>query len=170
MIKYSLQLLVNKRANKKRKLNHLKGSWTVAEIEISYKSIIANHTIISSSSQAYELIKQLWESEKINLQEQFAALFFNQSKKIIGWKVLSTGNMTKCIVDIKLLVSLALHCMCTHVMIVHNHPSGNLKASQCDEKITLTVKEALKLIDVQLIDHLIIVENGYFSFNDEGLL
>ena len=166
MIKYSLQLLVNKRAN----LNQLKGPWTVAEIEISYKPIITNHTVISSSFQAYELIKQLWDNEKINLQEQFAALFFNQSKKIIGWKVLSTGNMTKCIVDIKLVVSLALHCMCTHVMIVHNHPSGNLKTSQCDESITQRVKDALKLIDVQLIDHLIIIENGYFSFNDEGLM
>ena len=161
---------LNKRANKKNNLNHLEGSWTVAEIEIIYKPIITDHTVISSSSQAYELIKTLWDKEKINLQEQFAALFFNHSKKIIGWKVLSTGNMTKCIVDIKLLVSLALHCMCTHVMIVHNHPSGNLKASQGDESITQTVKEALKLIDMQLIDHLIIVENGYLSFNDEGLL
>src|ERR1700680_1786930 len=105
--------------NKSYYKNQLKGSWTVAEIEISYKPIIANHTVISSSFQAYELIKQLWDIEKINLQEQFAALFFNQSKKIIGWKVLSTGNMTKCIVDIKLLVSLALHCMCTHAMIIH---------------------------------------------------
>jgi DNA repair protein RadC len=162
-------LQLNKRANKKNNLNHLEGSWTVAEIEISYKPIITDHTVISSSSQAYELIKQLWDKEKINLQEQFAALFFNQSKKIIGWKVLSTGNMTKCIVDLKLLVSLALHCMSTHVMIVHNHPSGNLKVSQPDESITATVKDVLKLIDVQLIDHLIIGENGYFSFNDEGL-
>ena len=160
---------LNKRATKKQNLNQTKGSWTVAEIEITYKPIITYHTIISSSSQAYELIKQLWDNEKINLQEQFAALFFNQSKKIIGWKVLSTGNMTKCIVDVKLLVSLALHCMCTHVMIVHNHPSGNLKVSQSDENITATVKDALKLIDVQLLDHLIIDENGYFSFNDEGL-
>jgi len=78
--------------------------------------------------------------------------------------------MTKCIVDIKLLVCLALHSMCILVMIVHNHPSGNLKASQCDENITHTVKDALKLIDVLLIDHLIIIENGYYSFNDEGLL
>jgi len=155
---------------KEEDINQLKGSWTVAEIEISYKPIITDHTIISSLSQAYELIKQLWDMDKINLQEQFAALFFNQSKKIIGWKVLSTGNMTKCIVDVKLLVSLALHCMCTHVMIIHNHPSGNLKVSQPDESITLTIKDALKLIDVQLIDHLIIVENGYLSFNDEGLL
>jgi DNA repair protein RadC len=161
---------LKKKVNKTPNLNQLKGPWTVAEIEINYKPIVTDHTIISSSYQAYELIKQLWDNEKINLQEQFAALFFNQSKKIIGWKVLSTGNMTKCIVDIKLLVSLALHCMCTHVMIVHNHPSGNLKASQCDESLTQTVKDALKLIDVDLIDHLIIVENGYLSFNDEGLM
>jgi len=160
----------SKKQNSKEEIfQQLKGSWTVAEIEITYKPIITDHTIISSSSQAYELIKTLWDKEKINLQEQFAALFFNQSKKTIGWKVLSTGNMTKCIVDIKLLVSLALHCMCTHVMIVHNHPSGNLKVSQPDENITQTVKHALKLIDVLLMDHLIIVENGYFSFNDEGL-
>jgi len=160
----------SKKQNSKEEIfQQLKGSWAVAEIEITYKPIITDHTIISSSSQAYELIKQLWDNEKINLQEQFAALFFNQSKKIIGWKVLSTGNMTKCIVDIKLLVSLALHCMCTHVMIVHNHPSGNLKISQSDENITATVRDALKLIDVQLIDHLIIIENGYLSFNDEGL-
>jgi DNA repair protein RadC len=151
-------------------LNQFKGSWTVAEIEISYKPIITDHTVISSSSQVYELIKQRWDNVKINLQEQFAALFFNQSKKIIGWKVLSTGNMTKCVVDIKLLVSLALHCMSTHVMIFHNHPSGNLSPSQCDETLTVAVKDALKLIDVQLIDHLIITENGYFSFNDEALL
>lgn len=61
--------------------------------------------------------------------------------------------------------------MCTHVMIVHNHrPSGNLKVSQPDENIILTMKDALKLMEVQLIVHLIIVENGYLSFNDEGLL
>jgi len=160
----------SKKQNSKEEIfQQIKGCWTVAEIEITYKPIITDHTIISSSSQAYELIKTLWDIEKINLQEQFAALFFNQSKKIIGWKVLSTGNMTKCIVDVKLLVSLALHCMCTHVMIVHNHPSGNLKISQSDENITATVRDALKLIDVQLIDHLIIIENGYLSFNDEGL-
>ena len=107
---------IRNKHSKEENIKQLKGSWTVAEIEISYKPIITDHTAISSSFQAYELIKQLWDKEKINLQEQFAVLFFNQSKKIIGWKILSTGNMTKCIVDIKLLVSLAVHCMCTPVM------------------------------------------------------
>lgn len=160
----------NKKPSQQQYLQQLKGNWTVAEIEISYKPLITDHTIIKSSSQAYELINSLWNKETINLQEQFAALFFNQSKKMIGWRVISTGNMTKCIVDIKLLVSLALHCMCTHVVIVHNHPSGNLKPSQSDEDITKTIKDALKLIDVQVMDHLIITECGYYSFSDEGLL
>lgn len=160
----------NKKLSRLQKINQLKGNWTVAEIEINYKPLITDQTVITSSSQAYELINSLWNKETINLQEQFAALFFNQSKKMIGWRVISTGNMTTCIVDIKLLVSLALHCMATHVVIVHNHPSGNLKPSQSDEDITKTIKDALKLIDVQLMDHLIITENGYYSFSDEGFL
>jgi DNA repair protein RadC len=85
---------IRNKHSKEENIKQLKGSWTVAEIEISYKPIITDHTAISSSFQAYELIKQLWDKEKINLQEQFAVLFFNQSKKIIGWKILSTGNMT----------------------------------------------------------------------------
>lgn len=78
--------------------------------------------------------------------------------------------MSKCIVDIKLLVSLALHCMASHVVIVHNHPSGNLTASACDKTITASLKEALRIIDVSLMDHLIISEDGYLSFADDGLL
>ena len=78
--------------------------------------------------------------------------------------------MTKCMVDIKLLASLALHCMATEVMFVHNHPSGNLNPSQNDKALTATVKDALKLIDVTLLDHLIITGEGYFSFSEEGLV
>lgn len=151
-------------------LKEIKGNWTVAEIEIKYKPVITECKTITSSSSAYELVKTLWNTETIYLQENFAALFFNQSKKIIGWRVLSTGTMNKCIVDVKLLVSLALHCMATEVMIVHNHPSGNLNPSACDKDLTQTIKAALKLIDVNLLDHLIITEERYYSFSDEGLL
>ena len=160
----------NKKLSKQQYLQQLKGNWSVGEIKISYKPLITDHTVITSSYQAYELIKQLWDNEKINLQEQFAALFMNTSKKTIGWKLLNTGTTANCLVDIKLLVSLALHCMCTHIVIVHNHPSGNLKTSDSDETITKTIKDALKLIDVQLMDHLIITENGHYSFSDEGLM
>ena len=156
--------------SRSQNLKEIKGNWTVAEIEISYKPIITDCKTITSSSSAYELVKTLWNTETICLQENFAALFFNQSKKIIGWRILSIGTMNKCIVDVKLLASLALHCMATEVMIVHNHPSGNLNPSACDKDLTQTIKAALKLIDVNLLDHLIITEEGYYSFSDEGML
>ena len=90
--------------------------------------------------------------------------------KVIGWRVLSTGTMNKCIVDIKLLASLALHFTATEVMIVHNHLSGNLNPSACDKDLTQTIKTALKIINITLLDHLIITESGYYSFSDEGML
>ena len=160
----------NKKLSRLQKINQLKGNWTVAEIEISYKPIITDHTVITSSYQAYQLIKQLWDKEKINLQEEVACLFLNNAKKRLGWRKISSGTMNKCMVDIKLIVSLALICGCSHLILIHNHPSGNLKTSDSDETITKTIKDALKLVDVQLMDHLIITECGYYSFSDEGLL
>ncbi len=154
----------------KRKLKKKKDNWTVAEIQIVYRPVMIDQPKIVSSNDAYLLIKQLWDNENIFLQEQFAALFFNQAKRMIGWKVLSKGTMTKCIVDIKLIVSLALNCMCTDVIIVHNHPSGNLNPSASDKILTSTVKDALKLIDVTLTDHLIITDDVYYSFRDEGMM
>ena len=160
----------HKKLSKQQYLKQLKGNWTVAEIEISYKPIITDHTVITSSYQAYELIKRLWDKEKISLQEQFAALFFNAANKMIGYRVITTGTMKGCIVDVKLLVSLALHCLSSYIMIVHNHPSGNLKPSNADIALTLKIQEALKLIDVELLDHITIVDDGFASFKETGLL
>lgn len=119
---------------------------------------------------SYRLVRKLWDEERINLQEQFAALFFNTNHKLIGYKILSTGSIKACIVDIKLLVSLALHCLAEYVVICHSHPSGNLSRRRIDDAITVKIKEALALIDVNLLDHLIVTSNGYFSFANEGLL
>ena len=134
---------MKKTSTDKKNLQHLKGKWIVAEIKVSYSAPITEHIIINSSIHAYNLIILLWDKEKILLHEQFAALFFNQNKKMIGWQVLSTGTMTKCIVDIKLLVSLALHTMATQVIITHNHPTGNLTASACDKNLSAA---AVKLL------------------------
>lgn len=125
---------------------------------------------IISADDAYPLVRNLWDSNLINLQEQFMAVYLNTANKVIGYKVLNTGSMNQCIVDVKLLVSLALHCMANSVIIVHNHPSGNLRPSSNDETITLKIKEALKLIDVKLLDHLIINNTSFNSFAELGML
>lgn len=156
--------------NPKKFLGGLKGDWTVAEISIHYKPNTLNSYSITSCDDLYRLIRKLWDEERINLQEQFMALFFNINHKLIGYRLISTGSMKTCVVDIKLLVSLALHTLAEHVVIAHSHPSGNLSRSRIDDAINVKIKEALALIDVNLLDHLIITSNGYFSFVNEGLL
>ncbi len=78
--------------------------------------------------------------------------------------------MKSCIVDIKLLCSLVLHTLCSYVVIAHNHPSGNIAPSKYDYAITNKIQEALKLIDVDVLDHFILVPNGYISFAGAGYL
>ena len=104
------------------------------------------------------------------LQEQFVVAFLNNRQQVIGWRVLNIGGMETCVIDIRLLVSLALHCMASYVILAHNHPSGILQASVNDKVVTFKIRKALRLIDVQLFDHLIISADGYFSMKVEALL
>lgn len=160
-----------KKPSKEENLKTIKkGDWTVAEISITYKPLITNQRQITSITDTHDLIRRLWDNEKLSLQEQFVALFFNAGIKMIGHRVISTGNMGGCLVDVKLLCSLALHSLCCYVVIAHNHPSGNIRPSEYDIAITMKIQNALKLIDVELLDHFILVENGYISFADADLL
>jgi DNA repair protein RadC len=87
--------------------------------------------------------------------------YFNRANKLSGWRLISTGTTQSTVVDIKFLVCLALHSMVSTVVVAHNHPSGNLQFSNADKKVTLQIQSALKLIDVELLDHLVISEDGY---------
>jgi DNA repair protein RadC len=94
----------------------------------------------------------------------------NFANEIIETKQLSIGGMTSTVVDGKLLFQYALSCQATGFILSHNHPSGQLGPSEADKNLTNRLREFAKLIDMQLIDHLIFTDNGYFSFADEGLL
>lgn len=154
---------------KKALLNTLKGDWTNARISVSYKPGLMKHKSINTLEDAYEMVICVWDKEIINLQEQLIAFFLNRSNKLIGYRLITTGTMSTCLIDIKLLVSLALHTMSSSVIIAHNHPSGSLKPSNQDVDFTKKIKQALGLIDVRLLDHLIISEVGKLSMFDEGL-
>jgi DNA repair protein RadC len=155
--------------NKKGSIDHLKGGWAVAELTISYKPTSFHLPQLTATEEAYKLIRSVWDRERISLQEQFMAFFLNRNNRLIGYKLISTGTMKSCVVDIKLLVGMALVSQSEQVIIAHNHPSGNLNKSTQDEAITKKIKEALALIDVKLIDHFIVTDNGYLSFAEEGL-
>jgi len=114
------------------------------------------------------MLLSIWDPGLLGLQEQFVVVFLNNRQQVVGWRVLNIGSMETCIVDIRLMVSLALHCMASYVILAHNHPSGILDASLNDRRTTFKIKKALRLIDVQLFDHLIISTDGYLSMRVEG--
>jgi len=155
---------------KKQYLDQLQGNWTAAEISVSYKPGVKFNTPIINASDAHLLIDSLWDQNLIHLQEQFMAVYLNGQQQVIGYRFLNTGNVWQAIIDIRLLVSLALHCMASYVIIAHNHPSGTLTPSAADKELTARIKAALKSIEVTLNDHLIIIAGGWMSMGMEGLL
>ena len=102
--------------------------------------------------------------------EEFWAIYLNQNNKILHKTRLTSGGINQSVVDIRVLFKLALEHFATGVIIAHNHPSGNLNPSKEDISITKSIIEAGKILHIIVVDHLIITQNSYFSFSDEGIL
>lgn len=102
--------------------------------------------------------------------EEFWVLYLNNANKIIYKAQLSKGGITGTVVDVRLLLKTALEHNAVSFVLTHNHPSGKLAASEADIQITQKLKLAAKQLDMSVIDHIIVTENGYFSFADEGIL
>ncbi len=102
--------------------------------------------------------------------EIFVALFLNQGNRILHTEIISEGGITGTVVDVRLLLRKALQHNTTSIILCHNHPSGNLKPSKADKDLTIKIAEAARLLDIQVNDHIIVSNEGYFSFADEGLI
>ncbi|MHA6281462.1 RadC family protein [Salinimicrobium sp. CAU 1759] len=122
---------------------------------------------ISSSSSVFELMQpKIGELP----HEEFWILYLNNSNKVIQELSLSKGGITGTLVDVRLAFKQALHLGATGLILTHNHPSGNLNPSAADKQLTQKFRTAGESLDVKVLDHIIITENSYFSFADEGLL
>ena len=152
--------------------NAFSNLYQVAEIELIYKSRVkaSQRPQISSSSDAYNILLQVWEEGKIDFVEQFKVLLLNRANKVIGVVNVSTGGVTGTVADPKLIFTAALKANACSLIASHNHPSGNLKPSRADEQLTQKIKQAGEFLDIKLLDHLIISSEGFYSFADEGLL
>jgi DNA repair protein RadC len=120
---------------------------------------------ISTSKDAFELLK----GDLMDLpHEEFWVLLLNRANRVIKKKRVSEGGVTGTVADPKIIFKMALEELACGVIVAHNHPSGNLTASQSDIDLTKRIKEAGKFLEVQLFDHLIIAGQRYFSFADDG--
>ena len=141
---------------------------TIKEIKVSYTSGNTVKIKINNSKESYELLKSCWSMNTIELQEEFKILLLNRNHQVLGIYPLSKGGVSGTVVDAKLVFSVALKCNASSIVMVHNHPSGNLKPSEADLRLTKKLKEAGTYLDVMLLDHIIITKNDYYSFADNS--
>lgn len=121
-------------------------------------------------STSKEIANYLRSALKDFRHEVFAVMFLNQANKVNHFEVVSEGGITGTVADPRIILKKALEHDAVSVILSHNHPSGSLKPSRADEMLTNKIKEAAKYFDIRVIDHIIVSEDGYYSFADEGLL
>jgi len=142
----------------------------VSEIQVSYKPNKIVSSKIATSFDAVQIIRKFWNEETIEMQEEVKVILLNNSNYVLGIYNLSKGGITSSLVDVRLVLSVALKCLTPGIILVHNHPSGNLKPSSTDLNIVKKLNEGCKLMDITLFDSIIITKENYMSFADDGLL
>jgi DNA repair protein RadC len=144
----------------------------VSEIQLSYRSSVkpSMRPKINGSKDAFEILRQSWDESRLELVEQFKVLFTNRANKVLGIFEVSTGGIAGTVADPKLIFVAALKAGASGIILSHNHPSGNLTPSQADIDLTRKIKEGGKLLEIQLLDHVILTCESYYSFADEGLI
>lgn len=150
-------------------LQHL---FKVNEVEIIYRNTIPyqDRLQITSSSTAYEILLATWDTNRLELVEQFKILLLDQKNNCLAVSSIATGGISACIADPKIIFATALKAGASAIILAHNHPSGNLQPSEADKSLTRKLKEGGKLLDIAVLDHLIVTPRNYRSFADEGLM
>lgn len=119
------------------------------------------------SNDAYEFIKPVF----LDLpHEEFWTLLLNRSNHIIKRELISRGGVAGTVVDAKIIFKSAVENLANAIILCHNHPSGNTKPSEADIKLTKNLKDAGKLLEIQILDHIIVTDNDYYSFADNAMM
>ena len=142
------------------------------EISIKYKGTKKSDLKqIKNSEEVYEVCKLLFNESTIDWKEEVVLLCLSNAKKLLGYYKVSSGGMTGTVMDARIVFTTALNCIgTTAIILAHNHPSGQLRPSDADDRITNNIKEFGRMIDITLLDHLIVTSEGYYSYLDNGNL
>lgn len=123
--------------------------------------------IVKSSSDIADYLKTKLKDYR---HEVFAVLYLNRANKINHFEIISEGGITGTVADPRIIFRIALEQDAVNIILCHNHPSGNLKPSRADEQLTAKIKQAATMLDITVLDHVIVSDEGYYSFADEGIL
>ena len=139
----------------------------ISEFSLKYTKTDIQKTKVTTSESASNVIRKFYFDD-INIYESFFILLLNRANNTTGFAKISQGGTAGTVVDIKIIAKYAVDSLSSSVIICHNHPSGDKRPSDADLNITRRIKDALLLLDVKLFDHIIITENDFYSFADNG--
>ena len=144
----------------------------VGEVGLVYKTdtSVADLPTITDPEQAYHYLLTVWDHDTLQLHEHVVILMLNNSKKCLGWSRISTGSSTSSIVDPKHIFQVALLGNAASIILSHSHPSGILRASAADIRLTKHVQQVGELLNIPLDDHIILTADGYLSMLNRGLI
>lgn len=144
----------------------------IPEIELRYirHSNIKSPGKINSSQTAASLFREILGAELIPIQEFLIVVYLNRANEPIGLYKHSKGGISGTVIDIRLILLVAVKCLASGIMIAHNHPSGNTQPSEQDLSITRQLKAAATHLSFTVLDHVIVTNDSYYSFSDEGLV
>lgn len=138
------------------------------EITLKYKTGNYKKTKISTSLDAFQVLLELYDDDTVDYKETAYALFLNKANNTIGWMKISEGGTSSTIIDQKIIFATALKCNASSIILSHNHPSGQLLASEEDRKMTERMVSIGIILGIEVIDHVIVCRSGYYSMSDEG--
>lgn len=144
--------------------------YQVGEMELSYRPIIRSKRKVTMASDVYNMLLPTFREGTINHREYFKVVFLNQAQEVLGYTQISEGGLTETCADVRIILQAALLANATALILAHNHPSGNPRPSRQDIALTRQVKEAAGIMRITVIDHVILTDDNYYSFADEGLL
>jgi DNA repair protein RadC len=151
-------------------LGEVKALTIAAALELGRRrqaSDMLQQPLVKKSRDIAAYLRVLLKDER---RELFLILLLNQANRIIHTEIISEGGITSTVADPRIVLKKALEKDATGIILCHNHPSGNLTPSRQDHELTRKVHSAAEFMDIKLLDHVIVSEDGYFSYADKGLL
>lgn len=147
--------------------------YKVGEVTLGYKRTKKKNTmptIIKSSEDSARFFRSIYKPNTIGYKEYFKVLYLNYNMGVLSYTTISEGAIAQSLVDVRIIMQGALLTNAVAIILCHNHPSGNTLPSEQDKVITKSIVNAGKLLNINVLDHIILTETDYYSFNDEGLI
>jgi DNA repair protein RadC len=140
------------------------------ELKIKVKATKGDEFYIKNSDDVVNVLRSIFNADTLQWTEEFILVCLNRAHKVIGYYKVGAGGFSGVVCDVKVIMTMALQSSASSLIVAHNHPSGNLKPSEADRKMTDKINGACKLLDINLLDHIILTTDSYYSFAEEGQL